>query len=107
MNIAGNSLPALVKNGYSQEYVNRYLFDILSFNHFSIHRVVSGGQTGVDFAAGVACEVLGIPCTMTFPKGYLQRFTNKDIIQTKEQVLERLQLQVDQLRKDIELENYN
>lgn len=109
LNIAGNGIYTLTKHGYSQEYVNRYMFDLLSSvsNWTSLHKVVSGGQTGIDFAAGVACEALGIPCTMTYPKGYLQRFALKDIIQSEEIILSRLSEQVVQLTKDIELENFN
>jgi hypothetical protein len=108
LNIAGNGIYTLTKHGYTQDYVNSYIWKILCRLDYdtTLEKVVSGGQTGIDFAAGVACEINCIPCTMTFPKGYLQRFTFKDIIQSKEIVLTRLDEQVERLRKDIELESY-
>lgn len=78
INIAGNGLLTIAKkvgDGVMQELVNLDIYYILSGVHsvFKIKEILSGGQTGVDFAAGVAAGALKIPCTMTFPYGYRQR----------------------------------
>ncbi len=82
LNIAGNSLNTFTKyrslqdeSIWSQELINKYIYTIIKFVHeqYPILKIVSGGQTGVDFAGGVAANKLGIDCTMTFPAGYLQR----------------------------------
>ncbi len=75
LNIAGNSLSTLSKYGYSQQQVNQLIYDVLSKVHlnFELYSIVSGGQTGVDWAGGVAAYALNINCVMTFPAGFLQR----------------------------------
>ncbi len=79
LNIAGNGIYTFSQHGYTQYNINKYLYNMLSklHEHYPIGMIVSGGQTGVDFAAGVVAEVLGIPCEMTFPKGYIQRYEDK------------------------------
>ncbi|MDR2188667.1 MAG: DUF4326 domain-containing protein [Azonexus sp.] len=75
LNVAGNGIYTLAKRGMSQEAVNRAVYLIIAAAHakHSIKRIVSGGQTGVDIAGAVAAAKLGIPATITLPKGYLQR----------------------------------
>lgn len=89
INVAGNGIYTLVKYGVHQEEVNNLLFTILSDlkDNTKLQSVVSGGQTGVDIAAAVACYKLGIDCIITLPKGFIQR--NKegvDMVHTKEQI---------------------
>lgn len=75
LNIAGNGIYTLAKSGWTQASVNRHLFEILSpvHEHLGLSLVVSGGQTGIDLAGGVAAHALGIPARMTLPAGFLQR----------------------------------
>lgn len=78
INIAGNGIYTLIKQGWTQEKVNRIVYDILAkvHAHHPIKKIVSGGQTGVDLAGGVAAYKLGIECEMTLPKGFIMRFQN-------------------------------
>lgn len=82
VNIAGNGIYTLQKKGVTQEDVNQYVFDILSLvhHHWSIDKVVSGGQTGLDIAGLVAGVALGIETVGTWPKGFKMRFEDgKDV----------------------------
>ena len=78
INIAGNGIYTLQKQGWTQEKVNRIVYDILAkvHEHHPIKKIVSGGQTGVDLAGGVAAYKLGIDCELTLPKGFIMRFQN-------------------------------
>lgn len=90
LNIAGNGIYTFVKHGWTQESLNQWMYDVLSLvhTHHPLDKIVSGGQTGMDLAGGVAAEALGIPCIMTFPKGFIQRTeTVYELIQTEEDVL--------------------
>lgn len=75
INIAGNGIYSLAEHGWTQESLNQWVYDVLKpvCQNLPIVQIISGGQTGVDFAGGVAGEVLGLDPVMTFPKGFLQR----------------------------------
>lgn len=69
--------------------------------HRPFPKIISGGQTGVDLAGGVAAEVLSIPCVMTFPKGLIQRDINgKTITQSKEELIDKVNYYVNLIKKD-------
>lgn len=96
INVAGNSIATLNrynKNNYTQAEINKRLFNIISpvHNHLKFEKMVSGGQTGVDFAGAVVAQVLGIPFEMNMPKDYRQRnIDGVDFTNTKEEVLASL-----------------
>lgn len=75
INVAGNGIYTLVKHGICQEEINQYVYEILKLvnHHWPIGEIISGGQTGVDLAGGVAGLALGIPTTMLLPNGFVQR----------------------------------
>lgn len=105
LNIAGNGIYTFSQYGYKQQDINLYLYNMLSqVNKFyQVGLIISGGQTGVDFAAGVVSEVLGIPCEMTLPKGYIQRYEDKrDFAYGYYVVLNELLDAVNELRGAIE-----
>lgn len=102
INIAGNGIYSLSERGYDQPAINAFLCDILEIiNRYApIERIFSGGQTGVDLAGAVAAKYLGIPALITLPKGYMQRFEDKqDILQTKESVEKQINFWTDELAK--------
>lgn len=76
LNIAGNGIYTLTKSGFTQDYVNRYLFDVLSHvkPHWAIDLIVTGGQTGIDTAGVVAACALGYAVEVCYPKGFRLRF---------------------------------
>lgn len=78
INIAGNGIYTLKTKGWTQEKVNRIVYDVLAkvHEHHPIKKIVSGGQTGLDLAGGVAAYKLGIDCELTLPKGFKMRFEN-------------------------------
>lgn len=78
LNIAGNSIYTFQKQGIDQKEINYKLYEILSLVHryYPIEQIISGGQTGMDIAGGVVAEILGIPCTMTYPNGFKIRDFN-------------------------------
>jgi hypothetical protein len=81
INIAGNGIYALAKQGWTQEALNVHLFNIFSpvHEHWKIAKVLSGGQPGVDIAGIIVAQALGIPATATLPYGFIQRgLDNKD-----------------------------
>ena len=89
LNVAGNGIYTLSKNGYDQMEVNEIVYHLINLvsNHWRIDKVVSGGQTGADIAGLIAAEKLGIPSVGTWPKGYKMRFENGvDILHTEDQV---------------------
>ena len=75
LNVAGNGLATLSAHGMTQADADQRVFDILQAAHETrpIRRVVTGGQTGVDIAGAAAARALGIPVTVTMPKGFVQR----------------------------------
>lgn len=108
LNIAGNSLYTFIKQDIHQEDINKTLYTILNLvqQHYKIEHIVSGGQTGMDIAAGVVATVLGIPCTMTYPKGYkIRAFSGEDVEMPKEQLLADIEGYVHLLKEEIKNEN--
>lgn len=107
LNIAGNGIYTLNKYKWDQESVNKWVYDVLTLvnKHYPLLKVISGGQTGVDFAGGCAAEALGIYTEMTFPKGYRQRNEEgKEIYQSKEDVLDKVKKYVELLKKSPKIE---
>lgn len=97
LNIAGNGIYTFRKNEpktWSQERLNREIYQILIRVLFESNqpiKVVTGGQTGVDWAAAVSCLALGVDCTITFPKGFKQRNAfNIDFSSTRKELRELL-----------------
>lgn len=89
LNIAGNGIYTLAKSGWTQASVNRHLFEILSpvHDHLGLSLVVSGGQTGIDLAGGIAAHALGIPTRMTLPAGFLQRgLDHRDVARSEREI---------------------
>lgn len=79
LNVAGNGIYTLARHGWTQERVNAYLYAVLAkvHEHWPLHHVRSGGQTGVDLAGVVAAYALGIDAEALLPKGFVQRGTDK------------------------------
>lgn len=84
INIAGNDISTLIKHGWTQQRVNQFLYDIFKQCPAPTRGFLSGGQTGVDIAAAVIAQRLGLNALITFPNGYKQRnqsgidFTNTE-----------------------------
>jgi hypothetical protein len=100
LNIAGNGIYTLKDYGWRQEHLNLWMYQVLELvhKHWPLKQVISGGQTGVDFAGGVAGELLGLDPVMTFPKDYLQRTLTKYAhTQTEAEVLAEVENQVKML----------
>lgn len=79
LNVAGNGIYTLSQHGMTQRDVNQFVASVVKkvHEHWPLSLVVSGGQTGVDVAGGVAALVAGIPAELTLPKGFVQRGTDK------------------------------
>lgn len=75
INVAGNGMHSLAKAGLSQEEANLHLYRVLQpiHEHWGIARVISGGQTGIDMAGGIAAAELDIPIRLFFPADFRQR----------------------------------
>lgn len=75
LNIAGNGVYTLVERGWDQARADAYVLDVLTpvHAHLPLGLVVSGGQTGIDWAGGAAARALDIPVEMLFPAGFRQR----------------------------------
>lgn len=89
VNIAGNGIYTLQKKGVTQKEANRYVYDILKLvnTHWSITKIVSGGQTGMDIAGLVAGCALGIETIGMWPKGFKMRFEDgKDVNMTEDEI---------------------
>lgn len=100
LNIAGNGIYTLKDYGWRQEHLNLWMYQVLDLvhKHYPLEMVISGGQTGVDFAGGVAGELLGLNPIMTFPKDFLQRTLTKYAhTQTEAEVLAEVEKQVGEL----------
>jgi hypothetical protein len=105
INVAGNGIYTLGKYGETQDRINLYVLILLAkvHEHWPIGEIVSGGQTGVDIAGGVAGYVLGIPTTMLLPKGFKQRFEDGiDIVQTEQDVRNQVECWAEKLPKNSE-----
>lgn len=84
-----NTLDAEQLVNESQASLNQWVYLVISKVHefWPITNLISGGQTGADWAGGIAGEALGMNVTMTFPKGYMQRDEHhNDFTQSKEDV---------------------
>jgi hypothetical protein len=106
LNIAGNGIYSLSDKGWSQGTLNFWVWRVLSLvhKHYPLEMVISGGQTGVDFAGGVAGEVLGLNPVMTFPKDFLQRtLTAHAFTQTEANVMAEVERQVEDLKLRIQV----
>ena len=93
LNIAGNGISRFAKHGITQRDINLWLYRLLLpvHTHLAIGRIVTGGQTGMDWAGAVCAAALGIPVLVTMPKGFLQRNAQgQDYTNTQEVLLERL-----------------
>ena len=94
LNVAGNSIQTFYDlHDFLQADVNSMVFRILQpvFNEVIGMKVVSGGQSGTEWAAGVTCHALSIPCVMTFPKGFKQRnVIGQDLEIPKDVLIKRL-----------------
>lgn len=86
LNIAGNGIYTLCKDGFTQEAVNRWVLAVLreALKDYPLEHIRSGGQTGVDQAGLVAGLVLGIPVTGLYPAKFLRRLANhRDVFGTE------------------------
>jgi hypothetical protein len=93
INVAGNGINTVVKHGCNQDKINWYVYSMLGLvhKHYPISKIISGGQTGVDISGGWAAVKLGVDCTITLPKGFLQRHEDgKDVTHTREEILAQL-----------------
>lgn len=100
LNVAGNGIYTLSQHGMSQEWVNQIVYNIIAqvHQHLPFDRIVSGGQTGIDIAGGIAGDLLGLPVEMTYPKNLKWRFENgKDVNTTESEILTYL----DQLKSKV------
>ena len=79
LNIAGNGIYTLAQHGWTQEWVNEFVYQVLLPVHtyWPLEGVVCGGQTGVDLAGAISAVALGIDTVVTMPKGRLQRGIDK------------------------------
>ena len=79
LNVAGNGIYTLRRKGMNQCDVNLFVASVVCkvHAHWGLHLVVSGGQTGVDIAGGVAGVLAGVPIELTLPRGFLQRHEDK------------------------------
>ena len=75
VNIVGNDMAQLSKDGYTQAEINKYVYNILSevVKQYPITRIISNGQTGVAEAAIKAASKLGIPVKIRAFQGYQLR----------------------------------
>lgn len=104
LNVAGNGIYTLMKHGITQQDLNLYVYRVIAQVHeySPIQMIVSGGQTGVDLAGAVAAELLGIPCEMTFPKGFKQRYENgEDSDHTEQEIIDQVAYWVGVLSRDV------
>ncbi|AUR89268.1 putative molybdenum cofactor carrier [Vibrio phage 1.121.O._10N.286.46.C4] len=104
INVAGNGIYTLSDNMYTQAEVNMYLYKLLSpiHEHLGLEHIVSGGQSGVDLAGGVAATSMDIRCQLTLPKGYKQRWEDGvDRFYSKRQIRDQVRNGVDELRRNL------
>lgn len=105
LNIAGNGIYTLTKNGCDQNFINYFIYNVIAEAHAThkIHKIFTGGQTGVDMAGAVAGYLLQIPTEVTLPKGYIQRFENKkDVSMTHDNIVQQIKSGADFI-----INNYN
>lgn len=73
LNIAGNRLSVLMRNGISQKMTDsfvEYVLRALADGGINVEEVRSGGQSGVDEAGIHAAQRIGRSCSILCPKGY-------------------------------------
>ncbi len=75
LNIAGNGAHSLARRGWDQDQCDRWVFECLSLAlpGSSVSLARSGGQTGADTSGAASALALGIPCEITYPRGFLRR----------------------------------
>lgn len=76
-----------------QVSLNQWVYLVISKVHefWPLTNLISGGQTGADWAGGVAGEAIGLNVTMTFPKHFLQRDEHhQDVTQDQETVQKKV-----------------
>lgn len=88
VNIAGNGIYTLAKEGISQQDIDQFMCAVgveLTNRGVQISSVRSGGQTGVDEAGAAMGKALEIPTTVHAPKGWVFRGENgKDVTNDQE-----------------------
>lgn len=97
INIAGNGIYTLKKQGLPQSDINTYVFNCISKVHefHKISKIYTGGQTGVDLAGAITGYNLNIETEITLPKGFIMRFEDgKDISMAKKQVEDLIMVKV-------------
>ena len=72
MHIVGNDISVLEKQGYSQQDIDKYVYNILKevVKQFPIKKIISNGQTGIAEASIKAAKRLGIPVKIRAFSGY-------------------------------------
>lgn len=78
LNVAGNRLSVLARNGISQTQADallEYILRSVADSGIVIEEVRSGGQSGIDEAAIHAAQRIGRTCSILCPKGY--RFSDE------------------------------
>lgn len=76
-----------------QVSLNQWVYMVISKVHefWPLTNLLSGGQTGADWAGGIAGEAIGLNVIMTFPKHCLQRDEHhKDVTQPVEMVQKKV-----------------
>lgn len=104
LNIAGNGIYTLKDHGWTQDKLNLWMYEVLRLvhKHHPLIQIISGGQTGVDFAGGIAGEALGLNPVMTFPKGFKQRTLKVyELVQTEADVMATVDTELKALREAI------
>ena len=88
LNIAGNGIYTLNRYGITQESINNLVYIVLyAVNEkYTISKIYTGGQTGVDLAGAIAGYKLGIDVEVTMPAGYKQRYVDRDVYSNEESI---------------------
>jgi hypothetical protein len=75
VNVIGNDISVLEKNGYTQADIDKYIYNILSeiVKQYPITELRSNGQTGIAEASIKAAKRLGIPVMIVAYKNYQLR----------------------------------
>lgn len=75
VNIIGNDIAQLAKEGYTQADVDKYIYNILKevVKQYPINQIISNGQTGIAEASIKAAKKLGIPVKIRAFNGYKLR----------------------------------
>lgn len=93
VNIAGNGVYTLVNKGYSQEYVDNYILEVLLAVHRAhpIIKIYTGCQTGADLAGARAAFKLDIDLEATLPNGYRQRNEKgQEVYSTHDEIVKQI-----------------